>query len=846
MSSPGSRRIRCVTAPSWPTSIHNHQAKSRTGFAFTTALPFTTNSSKLSDRMNLSPASIACRPFRSHTLVTRYSLHALTAAAFIALLAPLGVPALGQGTRLWNQSRFDEFEKGTPQGVEITSNGKLQVGPVSTEITTTQATFVWSIAVDKAGTAYLATGAPASVLRVEKDGKTTTLFESKAVAVQVLRLGPDGNLYAATIPDGKVYRIKPNANGKLDESSAELVFDLAKEDASKGAKPENKSHYIWDIAFDPAGRAYIATGGPASIYRLDLPHSGSKPELFFKSDEQHIRVLAWDHSGNLLAGTDGSGLVYRIDPNGKGYVLFSAPRREITALAVGEDGTIYSADVGDKSHNPLPAIPVQSAGLGITISFVQPGSVQAANASAALPEGTEVYALTPNAAPRKLWSGKDEIVYQLSSAPDGLTALTGNRGRIIRIHPDGSFSDVAHLDAQQAVSAVQTSTGWLVGTANTGRLYSLSEKPAAGSKSDEHSFASDVLDAGAVSRWGRVEAEPGSHDFKIWTRSGNVEQPVRNQKDWGWSDWQPVVVDKIASPVGRYLQWKVVLSDNGTVGSVGVNYLPVNSAPAVDDVVVVPGARVTAQQMQPGQPTVTIAFANPGQANVSNFDSGTANGVAPIQAQKDRSAVTVRWAAHDDDGDDLRYTLYIRGDGEHVWRLLKKDLPDKIYSFDGSAIPDGGYVVKVVTSDAPSHTPADALKGELVSERFVLDTTAPVVTNLKASAEVAGNCKQATCPRTVPVSFDAKDATSPISHAEYSIDAGPWQFIEPVGDLSDSKEEHYSFAVPVPVPGQANQEATPEAEHLIAVRVYDRYDNIGTAKVVAPAAALLTSKPEEK
>ena len=49
-------------------------------------------------------------------------------------------------------------------------------------------------------------------------------------------------------------------------------------------------------------------------------------------------------------------------PQGKGYVLFEAPRREITSLAVGANGTIYAASVGDKSRNPLPPLPVQGVG----------------------------------------------------------------------------------------------------------------------------------------------------------------------------------------------------------------------------------------------------------------------------------------------------------------------------------------------------------------------------------------------------------------------------------------------------------------------------------------------------
>ena len=135
-----------------------------------------------------------------------------------------------QGTHLWTQSRIEEFEKGTPQGVAIGSDGHLREGPGLTEILTTPSTFVWSVAADKNGTAYLGTGSPATVLRVgtQKDGKPFTLFETRDVSVQVVRIGPDGSLYAATVPSGKVYKLNPDATAKQDESSATVVFDAAK------------------------------------------------------------------------------------------------------------------------------------------------------------------------------------------------------------------------------------------------------------------------------------------------------------------------------------------------------------------------------------------------------------------------------------------------------------------------------------------------------------------------------------------------------------------------------------------------------------------------------------------
>ena len=80
------------------------------------------------------------------------------------------------------------------------------------------------------------------------------------------------------------------------------------------------------------------------------------------------------------------------------------------------------------------------------------------------------------------------------------------------------------------------------------------------------------------------------------------------------------------------------------------------------------------------------------------------------------------------------------------------------------------------------------------------------------------------------VTFDAQDASSPIARAEYSLDAGPWQYIEPVGKISDSKTEHYDVPTSpsTPLAGKI-------AEHLITVRAYDRYDNVGVAKTVIPA-----------
>ena len=78
----------------------------------------------------------------------------------------------------------------------------------------------------------------------------------------------------------------------------------------------------------------------------------------------------------------------------------------------------------------------------------------------------------------------------------------------------------------------------------------------------------------------------------------------------------------------------------------------------------------------------------------------------------------------------------------------------------------------------------------------------------------------------------ATDSATPIGHAEYSVDAGPWQYIEPVGKLSDSLTEHYDFEAPLKPQQSGMVPASNPSEHVITIRVYDRYENAAAAKAV--------------
>jgi len=743
----------------------------------------------------------------------------VTASLLALVLYPHAI--LAQGTRLWVQSRYEEFEKGQPQSIAVASQGHLEAGPPLKSVLLTPSTYIWAVASDNQGNAYIGTGSPATVLKVTPAGVSTKLFSTKELTVQAVRVGPDGSVYAATVPGGKVYRIKPGQSG-LDETTAAVVFDAATTARNVAtAKSADQARYIWDLAFDSQGALYIATGGPAAIYRVNVSTDTPHAELFFESDEQHIRCLLFEPNGNLIAGSDGGGLVYRIGKDGKGLVIFDTPKREVTALAESTDGRLYVAAVGEKTKSSLPPLPVQGIAVATaTITIVTPGSVQASSSNGLIPDGSEVDELSPQGAPRKLWATREDVVYAMRDTPQGLLVATGNRGRIYRVHEDGSYLDLARAATGQATAFANAPDGLYVATSNTGRLYMLGTQPAA-----QGTYLSDVLDSGVFSQFGRMEVTDSGGSYEIFARTGNVENPERN-----WSEWRKVTPNSNSSgvPAARFVQWKAVLEPGARVGSVGINYLPVNIAPVVDEIAVEPGARANQPPQQTGQPQpVTINL--PSAQSTISYTQDPATG--PLSGIRDRTAVTVRWSAHDDNGDELIFDVYVRGDGEKNWRLLRPRVTERFYSFDSIRLPDGGYRMRVVASDAPAHTLGDALTGERESDHFIVDTTPPVLAALQGNQQSG----------VLHASFVATDATSPIARAEYSLDAGRWQFLEPVGKLSDSLTEHYDLNVPlasIPVrpPREEPESAPPPVvdpqEHILTVRVYDRYDNVSAAKTV--------------
>jgi len=750
-------------------------------------------------------------------------------AAFFA-----GSSLRAEHTRYWRQSSFEEFDKGIAKGVALRSDGKLMLAPRFESMADPNSAFLWALRADSKGNVYVAGGSGAKVIRYDSAGKTSTFFTAGELSAQALAVDAQDNLYVGTSPDGRVYKVTPSGEKK--------VFF------------EPKTKYIWALSVDSDGTLYVATGDGGTIFSVTPDGKG---DIFYKSDEAHIRAITFDHQGNLLAGTEPDGRIIRIPkaaPAGKsrqGFVVYETSKKEITSLVEDSAGNLYVAAIGDKSRasgltfSESPDILAPSTPLGGQpgngATFVIGGSPQQQQTITQTPfvplavvNGSAVYRLAPDGSPEQLWSSRDMLVYALGFSPGGKLLLgTGNRGIVIALDGNNLFTTLAKTESGQVTGLAQGAGGKIfMCTANPGKVFSLGPDDVG-----EGTFESQPIDARFFSAWGRLEwwgensgiSASGRPHVEVYIRAGNTANP-----DTNWSAWAGPYThsgQKVEVPAARFAQWKAVLrsgSPSPVLSWMSLSYLPKNVAPQIDGIAVQdPGIRIQGQGLSGNigsignqgstrlrQPEVFGAPSSSSGFNAVGLQDRTSSRFdTPGQGSPQKGFQSVLWSSHDDNDDELVYRIYFRGENEKEWKLLKENLHEKYYSWDTTSMPDGAYYLKIAASDAPSNPAAEALENSRESERFVVDNTPPELSGLGAGA---GENSSETRIR-----FTAKDSASAIARAEYSLDAGEWTLVYPAGRLSDAAEEHYD----IPLRGLAT------GEHTIAVRVYDRFENVTASKI---------------
>jgi len=127
------------------------------------------------------------------------------------LLRSRRVFSSAEHTRTWRQASYEDFLKGTPHGVAVRSDGRLEL---AAEIYADRrcGRILSLVSARRFEGALYAAAGPGKGFRFEGStaGKPTTVFESTDLVAQAIAFDSKGVLYVATSPDGKVYRVSPS------------------------------------------------------------------------------------------------------------------------------------------------------------------------------------------------------------------------------------------------------------------------------------------------------------------------------------------------------------------------------------------------------------------------------------------------------------------------------------------------------------------------------------------------------------------------------------------------------------------------------------------------------------
>jgi hypothetical protein len=718
-------------------------------------------------------------------------------------------------TTTWELNGYQDFLRGRMEGLSLTRDGRLVLGPKLDTLFTADQPEIWSVARGPDAALYLGTGHRGRLYRVDSSGRGSLLWTASEPEIFAVAVDSRGVVYAGTSPDGKVYRIE---QGKATEYFAP------------------RSRYVWALALAPDGALFVGAGDPGRVFRVTAPGRG---ELYYETGQSHVTALAFDREGRLLAGSEPNGILYRIAAPQRAFVLYDANLPEIRAIASGADGAIYAAALGGSvarraaaassagaTSTTPPALPTVTTSITVTDQQggLNPAPAPEAAKPAAFPsaatatsttstieytgvERSALYKIHPDNTVETLWSSKEENIYDLVLSGASILFLTDAQGRIYRLDADRKATLLAQANQGDATRLLISPDGLLAATGSLAKILRLGSSPASSGW-----FESPVHDAGTVARWGRLfwKGANTSRGVAFRTRTGNTARP-----DATWSDWSEPVSGAggaaISSPNARYIQWRGEISAaNLSLDSVTLAYLPQNTPPVVRSIT------VTGKSSGSSSPAVSTAPSSAAAYSITVTDTGPAAPAAGTSAQAvARGAgqqIQVAWQADDPDGDRLLFSLYFRGEDESQWKLLRAGMPENAYLLEADVFADGRYYFRVIATDRPSNPAESAREAELVSAPVLFDNTPPAVT--PAAPRRSG--------AALEIEVEAEDRGSVLRRCEYSVDAGPWMPVEAADGVTDSPRERF----------QLRLDAFPQGEHLVVIRVYDANGNAGLAKVV--------------
>jgi hypothetical protein len=705
--------------------------------------------------------------------------------------------AFAVAPQFWRVRAIEDFLGGDIEGFAVTSRGELRAGPTMRKVATLTDPFVLAQATAPNGDRFFGTGNDGKVYRL-RGTDLKLLYTAPEPEVYALAFN-DGALYAGTSPNGKVYRINP------EDGKSTVFYDP-------------KQAYIWALQVLDGGDLAIGTGVEGKLIRVTPAGQG---RVVFDAPETHIRSLARRKDGTLLAGGSGQGRIYEVKPDGSAHALYDSALNEISSLYIDANGTGWASGVS----NILPATaPAKSAkpaqqpsatstsgastearkeaeaspNVEVSFSFDSPAAASAQTGS------SELYRIHPDGFIETVRKFDREMIYALNGGPNGSLMLsTGPQGRIYSFK-DGEISLVATAPEKQVVSISSEGGATLVTTTNSGAVYRLDTMPSARAE-----FRSQAKDVERFSRFGHYRIEGnnvGDGHLAIAFRSGNTRTPDSTWSNWSMPSTSPE--GTVTAPAARYVQWKLTMpkpAADVAVDGVSVGFINRNVAPVIDAVTVQDPAVVFISSSYPSSPQVVEAT-NPDEYGIfTSLDNPRDKNEQGKKVFR-KGYRTITWRAHDDNGDNLRYSVAFRRRGSGKWLRLRDNLEDTQINFDTSQFPDGVYELRLTATDA-------------------LDNPDMPLTNVKNGVEFqVDNAPPAIAVRTEgdDVLIRITDKLGTIGRVEYSADAQRWTRLTPVDGIADSGDETYKL------------KRSAVAGKFVIVRTVDSFYNVATESVTLP------------
>jgi hypothetical protein len=229
--------------------------------------------------------------------------------------------------------------------------------------------YIWSMAFDKTGNLFVATGDAGLIYKIAPDGSGAKFFDTEETHARSMIIDSEGNLIVGTEPSGLVLRVTPAGKGfVLFQTNKREVTAVAEHKgviyaSAVGNKPSGGLGITPTAT--PAASPMPAATGSAATHAVSAPATLPPPvnslsssvaggsevyriqkdgfaEKIWSSASDVAYAISFDAAGRPLVGTGNKGIIHRLDSDQFTTTLLNVPPTQVTSFLEGKNGVVYA------------------------------------------------------------------------------------------------------------------------------------------------------------------------------------------------------------------------------------------------------------------------------------------------------------------------------------------------------------------------------------------------------------------------------------------------------------------------------------------------------------------------